>query len=61
MKIFVILLVVAIVEAISFAISAGLIWVLSLCFGFTFTWKLALGLWIVFLIVQGIFKPHSKN
>lgn len=40
---------------------APIVWILSLCFGFVFSWKLALGLWILFLVVQSIFKPRNNG
>lgn len=40
---------------ISFLITAVLIWILAMCFGFMFTWKLALGVWVIYLIIKSIF------
>ena len=37
---------------ISFLITAVLIWILAMCFGFMFTWKLALGVWVIYLIIK---------
>lgn len=54
-----ILLIVAIF-AVSFLVTSGL-WILSLCFGFDFSWKLAVGLWIVFLIEQSIFSGGKSK
>lgn len=48
-------------EALSFGLAALIVWVLSLCFGFVFSWKLALGLWILFLVAQSIFKPRNNG
>jgi hypothetical protein len=43
---------------ISFLITALLIWILAMCFGFLFTWKLALGVWVIYLIVKSIFTRN---
>lgn len=42
----------------SFLITAGLVKLVCICFGIAFTWKIALGIWIVTLIL-GI-KPTIK-
>lgn len=47
--------------ALGFAVMAGSVYLLSLCFGFTFTWKLAFGLWIIYLIVLGLFNSAGKD
>ena len=44
----------------SFALTALMVKVLSLCFGFVFSWKLALGIWIVAKALQNLFK-RDKN
>ena len=43
---------------ISFLITAVLIWILAMCFGFMFTWKLALGVWVIYLIIKSIFTRN---
>ena len=43
---------------ISFLITALLIWILAMCFGFLFTWKLALGVWVIYLIIKSIFTRN---
>lgn len=43
---------------ISFLITAVLIWILAMCFGFMFTWKLALGAWAIYLIIKSIFTRN---
>lgn len=40
-------------------IAAGLVKVLSLCFGFTFNFKIATGIWLVLLILKSIFKQKK--
>ena len=52
--------IVAIACVISLLITAGVIKVLSFCFGFIFTWKLALGIWIIVWIVNVLLKYGRK-
>jgi hypothetical protein len=61
MKVFLFLLLLIALEALSFGLAALTVWVLSLCFDFVFSWKLALGLWILFLVAQSIFKPRNNG
>lgn len=46
---------------ISFLITALLIWILAMCFGFLFTWKLALGIWVIYLIIKSIFYKKLRR
>lgn len=46
---------------ISFLITALLIWILAMCFGFMFTWKLALGVWVIYLIIKSIFYKKLRR
>lgn len=58
--------------AISFLVTAGLTWVLCWAlpaigvvaigsFTIVFSWKLALVIWIILLLLQSIFKVGNKN
>lgn len=35
---------------LSFLITAFLLWILAMCFEFIFTWKIALGVWVLYQI-----------
>lgn len=48
-------------EGLSFIISAGLIWVVAWAFGFAFSWKLAIGLWIIWSIALGLFRSAKPD
>lgn len=50
-----------IVMAISFLITAGLIKVISLCFGFVFSWKLALGIWVILIMLKPLFSSGNSS
>jgi len=43
LSILLILLFIIFIVGLSFLITAGLVYLISLCFGFVFTWKIALG------------------
>lgn len=49
-------LILALYFGVSWLICCGIVKILSLCFGFTFTWPVATGIWIVFMFVSAAFK-----
>lgn len=44
---------------LNWLIVAGIVKVLSLCFGFAFSFKVATGIWLVILILESIFKQKK--
>ncbi len=52
MKLFFWLIELAIVVAINTAIIAGFVYVLSLLFGFAFTWKIAIGVDVSLILIK---------
>ena len=61
MKVLIPVLMVVGAIALSFGIVAGLVYLICLCFAFlTFSWKLALGVWFVMMLLRMIFK-QSKD
>lgn len=52
----VVILIVALLYALSWIITCGLIWLICLCFHWTFNWLTATGIWLVILILKSIFS-----
>lgn len=50
------LLIVLAVLALDFIIAAVAYKLICLCFGLTFCWKYAIGIWIIFLLVSQVIK-----
>ena len=46
--------------ALSFLLTSGLVWLVCWAFSFTFTWKLAVGVYAVIALLGGVFKNTSK-
>jgi hypothetical protein len=44
----------------SWAITCGIIKLITLCFGWTFKWKIATGIWLIICLLQLIFKSSDK-
>lgn len=42
--------------AASYIITIGLIYLICLCFGLAFSWLIATGIWLVLVILAGVFK-----
>ena len=55
-QVILVLIIVGVAMGISFAISAGLTWLVCWSFDLTFTWKYALGVWVIFGVVQHLFR-----
>ena len=43
-------------NVLSWAITCGVIKLITLCFGLTFSFKIATGIWFVMFLLKGIFK-----
>lgn len=54
------LLIVLLALGLDFAVISGIYWVVCWAFGFTFTWPIALAIWLITIVLAGIFKG-SKN
>lgn len=51
-----------VIYGVSWIVTCGLIKLVCMCFGLTFTWKIATGIWIVLAILQSVFKTTvNKN
>lgn len=44
------------VYGISWLVTCGVIKLITICFGLTFTWPIATGIWLILLLLEGIFK-----
>lgn len=48
-------------SAISWIITCGLVKLITLCFGWTFSWSVATGVWLVWWILNSIFSRAGKK
>ena len=42
-------------------ITVGIIKLITMCFGWTFKWSVATGIWLIICILQSIFKSNMNN
>lgn len=55
------ILVVIFCYAISWIVTCGLIKLISLCFGFAFSWAIATGIWLVLVLLRSVFHVTVNN
>lgn len=52
------LVVFALVCAISWITTCGFVYLITLCFGWSFSWAIATGVWLAIWLLQSIFKSN---
>ena len=55
------LLVVGVLYGISWLITCGIIKLITICFGLTFKWGIATGIWLVMCLLRRIFSVTVKS
>ena len=45
--------------AISWGVTCGVIKLVTWCFGWAFTWKMATGIWLIMYLVRSVFNRAS--
>lgn len=48
------------VMALSYGITAGLLWLVCLCLGWPWSWQTALGVWIALVVLKAVFGRSDK-
>lgn len=46
---------------LSWIITCGVIKLITMCFGWTFKWPVATGIWLIMCLARGIFKNSSSK
>ena len=60
-KILLIILLFILLCGLSFLITAGIIKLIFVCFGLAFSWKIALGVWLILFLLNGIGSATVKT
>ena len=47
--------------SISWIITCGIVYLITLCFGWSFSWGIATGVWLILIILKSIFKSGSDK
>ena len=51
----------ALAYGLSWIVTCGIIKLITMCFGWTFKWSIATGIWLIMCLLQLIFKVTAKN
>lgn len=54
----VVIVILALAYGVSWIATCGIIKLITMCFGLTFKWSIATGIWLVILILRSIFKSN---
>lgn len=49
------------VFGVSWIVTCGIIKLITICFGWTFKWSIATGIWLISLLLSSTFKSHSNK
>ena len=52
------ILIIAVCVFLEWIITVGIIKLITMCFGWTFKWSVATGIWLIICILQSIFKSN---
>ena len=50
------ILLTVIVLGVSWIMTCGIVWLITLCFGWTFSWAIATGIWLVLSLIGAVIK-----
>ena len=53
-------LVFIIAASLSWIITCGIVKLITMCFGLTFNWAIATGIWLIMVLLKDIFNSKSK-
>ena len=51
----------ALAYGLSWIVTCGIIKLITMCFGLTFKWSIATGIWLIICILRSIFNVTVKN
>lgn len=57
----IITLIVLAIFGLSWLVTCGLIKLITLCFGWKFSWGIATGVWLIFILINTCLKRGSSN
>lgn len=61
MATFIGLMIVVFLVGLSYLLTAGLVYLVCLGFGFEWSWLLSLGVWALLILLRSVFKSSSKD
>lgn len=55
----VVILIIAAVCGLSWIITCGLVYLVTLCFGWTFKWAIATGIWLLMILAKSVISHNT--
>ena len=46
---------------VSWILTCGIIKLITVCFGLSFKWSVATGIWLILILAESVFKPKSNK
>ena len=56
----VVIVILALLYGFSWIVTCGIIKLITMCFGLTFKWSIATGIWLVLRLVSAFFRSNNK-
>lgn len=53
-----VLLVVAAYVCLSWIVTCGIVKLITMCFGLTFSWSVATGIWLIYILLKSLFSNN---
>lgn len=59
---YILLMIIAIIMllGLDFLLTAGMLYLVCWCFDWVFSWKIAIGVWLIVLFISAMFKTNKK-
>lgn len=57
----VVIVILALAYGASWVVTCGVIKLITMCFGWTFKWSIATGIWLIICLLKGIFNVTVKS
>lgn len=58
---FMAVLMIVLAFGVNWLISVGLVWLICLCFDWTFSWGVATGVWLLSILIRGMVEVNIKK
>lgn len=55
------LFIILIIWGFSYLIHSAIFWTICWAFNWTFSWKVSLGVWMIYIVIQGLIDPIEKK
>lgn len=54
-------IIMAVLYALSWGVTCGILYLIAICFGLTFKWSIATGIWLIMCLIWPLFKNGNSK